>query len=97
MKRFEVTIGEDFDVQAFNLDDVGDVSELSVIAASQARSRIQEKFALFVFGGISFALGVATTIGIVDGSFNEVGHVWSASALPLGYVLKAYFETPMPP
>ena len=97
MKRFKVTIGEDFDVQAFNLNDVGEVAELSAISAKKTREKVQERLTYLMLGGIALALVIATAIGAIDGSFNEVVSVWVAVAVPLGYVLKAYFETPMPP
>ena len=97
MKRFEVTIGEDFEIEAFDLECIEDVAGLSDIVTSHRRSRTQERMAYILLGGIGFALAGAASIGIYDGTFNEVSSVWSASAFPLGYILKAYFEAAIPP
>lgn len=97
MKRFEVVVGEDFEIEAFEVECVGDVAELGSIVANYRRSRAQERIAFLLLGGIGIALAVAGSIGIYDGSFNEIGSVWSASALPLGYILKAFFEVHIPP
>lgn len=97
MKRFEVVIGEDFEIEAFEVECVEDVAELGSIVANYRRSRAQERIAFLLLGGIGISLAVAGAISIYDGSYNEIGSVWSAAALPLGYILKAFFEVHIPP
>jgi hypothetical protein len=94
MGRYEVVVGDDFEIVAMEIEDVEDVAELSRIAERRANQRVQERLTYLIFGTIVSALLIATAIGIYDGGFNEVGSVWSAAALPLGYVLKAYFDKP---
>lgn len=97
MKRFNVVIGEDFEIEALELECVEDVAKLSAVSSMHRRSRAQERMAYFLLAGIGIALAGATLIGLYDGSMNEVGTVWSASAFPMGYILKAYFEAAVPP
>lgn len=97
MKRFEVVVGEDFEIEAFELECVQDVAEIGSIVASHRRSRAQERIAFLLLGGIGFALFIAGCISIYDGSYNEISAVWAACALPLGAILKSYFEEHIPP
>jgi hypothetical protein len=92
MGRYNVVVGDDFEIEAFEVEDAEDVFKLSGIAERHAHQRMRERLAYLIFGAIFFALVIAVAIGFYDGSFDEVSSVWSAAALPLGYVLKAYFD-----
>lgn len=94
MGRYKVIVGDDFEIEALEVEDVEDVSELSEIAGRRVHQRVQVRLTYLIFGAIVLSLLIATAIGIYDGSFDEVNSVWSAAALPLGYVLKAYFDKP---
>ena len=97
MNRFNVTIGRDFDIKAFEIHDVGDVNELSKIEEWRSSASLRASLSYWILGSIAGALIFATAIGLYDGSFDEVGFVWSAAALPLGCILRSYFEKPVPP
>jgi hypothetical protein len=97
MKRFNVVIGEEFDVSAFDLESVEDVAEMARIATDQRRAKMRERVTSIILGSIGSMLIAAGVVGICDGSFDELGSVWTASALPLGFVLRTYFEREVPP
>ncbi|MEH6791752.1 hypothetical protein [Parasphingorhabdus sp.] len=97
MSKYNVIVGDDFQIEAFELQDIEDISKLSKIANGRAQQRIQERLTYLILISIVAALLSATAIGLFDGSFDEVGLVWSAAALPLGYILKAFFDEPKPP
>lgn len=92
MGRYKVAVGDDFEIEAVEVKDVGDVTELSRLAERRRNQRMQERVTYSIFGVIIFALLIATAIGVRDGTFDEVSYVWNAAALPLGCVLKAYFD-----
>ena len=93
MNRFNVAIGEGFEVQAFELESIEYVDQLSRIQERRSRERVRATLSYCLLGSIGIALLLATAIGFYDGSFNEVDLVWGAAALPLGLVLRSYFET----
>jgi hypothetical protein len=97
MKRFDITVGDVFEVRAFDLVDIKDVSELARINGLVTRERLRSRLSYWILGSIALALLIATLIGLYHGSFAEVSYVWSASALPLGFVLRSYFEKSAPP
>jgi hypothetical protein len=96
MSRFNVTIGDDFEVDAFEIENFEDVHELSRINERRLKERFRARVSYGLLSSIAFALLLATGIGFHDGSFDEVGLVWGAAALPLGLVLRTYFDKPVP-
>lgn len=97
MTRYRVTVGDEFEIEAFEIQSVDEVSELSDIASRRMHQRMRGRLTVTIIFAIFVALLAATWIGLSDGSFDEVGYVWGASAMPLGYILKAFFEEPQPP
>lgn len=97
MTKYRVTVGDEFEIEALEIQSVEEVSELSNIASKQAHQRMRGSLTIIIVFAIFVALLTATGIGLFDGSFDEVGYVWGASAMPLGYILKAFFEEPQPP
>ena len=97
MTKYQVKIGKDFEVEAVEVQSVEDVHELSKVASKCADRRMRERLTAATVCAVLIALAIATVIGLYDGSFDEVGYVWGAAALPLGYILKAFFEVPQPP
>jgi hypothetical protein len=89
---YDVRIGNRLEVKSVKGVDVDEVVKLAEVAESDRKARMQERLAYLILGALTLALFIATGIGFVDGSYNEVNYVWSAAALPLGYVLKTYFE-----
>lgn len=94
MGRYNVIVGEEIEIEAVEVENVKDVSELSGLAEGHAHRKMRERLVYLIFGAIFVALMIAVAIGYYDGSFNEVSSIWSAAALPLGYVLKTYFDGP---
>jgi|GEM_PF-5634904 len=92
MAEFTVKIGQQFEIDAVDVED-----ELAFLAAASdaaekaddARTRGHTLIVLGLSAGL--ALAVATWLGVTDGSFDEVDAVWSAIAFPLGMVMERYF------
>ena len=97
MKRFNVICGTEFEVEAFEVDSIAEVHGLSKIRLDHDDHRMRERLAYVIVGSIVIALLIALLIGLHRGSMEPVGLVWSAAALPLGYILKAYFDKQAPP
>lgn len=97
MSKYKVTVGEKFEIEAFELQSVEEVCKLSKIESVQAHQRMRGRLTTLIIYGIFFALITATLIGLHDGSFDEVGYVWGAAAMPLGYILKTFFVESQPP
>lgn len=96
MKRFDVVVGEDFDIDRFQVKSIEELDKISEIAERRFNRQFKSKLSLGILCGIALALAGATAIGLYDGTLNEVGSVWSAAALPLGLILRGYFEKPVP-
>jgi len=92
MSRYRVIVGREFEIEAVEVSDPAELVVLADIAERQTKARVRERLAYLIFGVLVFALLVATVIGCIDGTFDEVGYVWSAAALPIGYLLRTYFE-----
>lgn len=97
MTRLNVICGNDFQIEAFGLESVEDVRILSAAMGESNSRRVKEQLTYFIMGSIILALLIATMIGLYRGSFEPVGLVWNAAALPLGCILKAHFDKQVPP
>lgn len=91
MKRYKVTVGDDFEVEAFDFADEKVIEAASAAAVSwhSAKSRLVIAWGLLVAIGV--ALLITTLIGWKDGVYNEVSSVWNAAGPALGYILAKYF------
>lgn len=91
MAQFEVMIGKAFEVSAVEVDDVGDVSRLVEGVNSHSTSRVRGHVTYLIAVAALLSLLISFFVGWEDGSYDELTAVWSAIALPLGYVLRTYF------
>lgn len=96
MKRYEVTIGQEFHISAVNVKGVEPISAAARAVDGIARSRVRGRLAFLLVVGIAVSLCIAAAVGYFDGSYNEVGEVWKGAGFILGYVLATYFSTGPP-
>jgi hypothetical protein len=82
MNRFEVIAGKEFDVT------------VGAESYEDRKARVQERLTYLIFGALILGLLFAAVVGVVTGSYDGLKGVWSAAALPLGYILKAYYDSP---
>lgn len=92
MSRYQVVVGQEFEIKAVEVSGVAELAVLADIAERQHRARVRGRLTYLIFGALLVAIAAAAVIGWMDGTFDEVGDVWSAAALPLGYLLKTYFD-----
>jgi hypothetical protein len=92
MSRYEVVIGREFEIDAVEVEESPSQAKPATLTDTERRSRVRERLTYLIFAALVLAIAVATLIGFFDGSYDEVGAVWSAAAFPLGYVFKTYFE-----
>lgn len=92
MSRYKVVAGQEFEVTAIEVSDVAELVVLADIAERRQKARIRERLTYLIFGTLLLAVAAAALVGYLDGTFDEVGYVWGAAALPLGYLLRTYFE-----
>jgi hypothetical protein len=92
MSRYEVVAGQEFEIAAVEVSDVAELVVLADIVERQQKARIRERLTYLIFGALLVAIAVAALVGYLDGTFDEIGYVWGAAALPLGYLLRTYFE-----
>ena len=97
MARYKVMVGQDFEVESFDIEEIENVEALSRIARDNAHSRVRVRLTYFLLIGIAVALIASTAIALVYETPEPVRSVWAAAALPLGYILKGFFEKAMPP
>ena len=92
MTKFDVCVGNDFEVFAVDVETIESVVALSTVASTHRTFRMRENLTMLIMMTFGISLGVATCIGLFDGTFNEVNSVWTAGAVPLGFVLRSYFD-----
>jgi hypothetical protein len=92
MTKFEVCVGTEFEVSAVEVGSIETVLALSAVSSTHRTLRMRENLTVFAMVVLGISLLVATLIGLFDGSFNEVNAVWTAGGVPLGFVLRTYFE-----
>jgi hypothetical protein len=91
MGRYRVVIGDEFEVDAVDVTDAEVVVEAANAAERLEDAKLRRLLAPGILAACALALLVAAAIGIFDGTFNEIGAVWDAVALPLGAILATYF------
>lgn len=92
MAKFEVCVGDEFEVSAVEVESIETVLALSTMSSTHRTFRMRENLTVFIMVTLGISLLVATLIGFFDGSFNEVNAVWTAGGVPLGFVLRSYFD-----
>lgn len=92
MRRYQVRVGEDFEIDAVDIDVNVDVeSALNAKAAlHEAKTRSYVTAALLV--AIAIALGVAGSMWFVNGNFEALMSVWTVVAVPLGWIGAHYYQ-----
>lgn len=92
MAKFEVRIGDELEISAVEVDTIESVMMLSNVSSAHRVFRMRENLTAIIMITLGISLIVATIIGFLDGTFNEVNSVWTAGAVPLGFVLRSYFD-----
>lgn len=92
MAKYKVTIGEPFAVDGVEIEDVDAVERLAAIDERRALARDQARLTYGVLGVLLVAMGLATSMGWRDGSYDELYAVWSAGGFWAGLVLGRYFK-----
>jgi hypothetical protein len=92
MPKFDVCVGEEFEVSAVEVESIETVLALSTVSSTHRTFRMRENLTVFIMVTLGISLLVATLIGFFDGSFNEVNAVWAAGGAPLGFVLRSFFD-----
>ncbi|RZL81667.1 MAG: hypothetical protein EOP66_05695 [Sphingomonas sp.] len=92
MTKFEVRLSDEFEISGVEVDSVEVVKAVSDVSIAQRTVKVREKLAFLSVAALGASLAIATWIGFNDGSYNEVVSVWAAGAVPLGFVLRAYFD-----
>ena len=91
MGRYSVIVGKRFHVEAVDVPDAEVLAKATDAAQHLEDGKVRRILALGIVSIISLALASAAIIGLLDGTYDEIGAVWDAAALPLGYVLATYF------
>lgn len=92
MARFEVSVGEPFEVDAVEVEPIEVTERRAAIDAKRVHAKRQATITFLFLGAIAAASAIATVIGCLDGSFDELGYVWTGSSGWLFMVLKPYFK-----
>jgi len=92
MSRYHVKIGKEFEIDAVDIDPKVDLAAAIRAKTKQDEAATRAGVARYVLVAIGFALAVSAAMRLVDGNFGAFSAVWSAASLPLGWVLRSYFE-----
>ena len=92
MAKYEVSIGEDFAIDGFEIEEIDAVDRLAAINERRGIARDQARITYGVLGLMVAAMSVTTFIGWQDGSYDELNTVWNAGAIWVGMVLGPYFK-----
>jgi hypothetical protein len=92
MAKFEVTLGEEFEVGGVEVEDVAEVTALAEIDQVRRMARHRARLAYIVLAVFVVAMIVATLLGYADGTMDEVAAVWSHGSIFVGLVLGWYFK-----
>lgn len=92
MAKYNVTIGDDFVIEAIDIEDVTAVEALAGVVERRARRKHEAVLAYAVLGFAGLGLLISMSIGLVDGSFDELGGTWAVASPWVGMVLGRYFK-----
>lgn len=92
MAKYKVNIGDDFIIEAVEVEDIGAVEALAAIAEHCAASKRETRIAYAVLGFIGIAIVVSAVLGWAGGSYDELDAVWSTSSIWVGVILGRYFK-----
>lgn len=92
MAKYKVTIGELFEVDGVEVEDVDAVERLSAVDERRRLARDQSRITYGVLGAMVAAVIATTIMGWYDGSYDELNSVWNAGGVWVGLVLGRYFK-----
>jgi hypothetical protein len=92
MAKYKVTIGELFEVDGVEVEDVEAVERLSAVDERRRLARDQARITYGVLGAMVLAVIAAAVMGWCDGTYNELNSVWNAGGVWVGLVLGRYFK-----
>ncbi len=91
MGKYKVRVGREFEIESVDTPSTELVAETAGAVSRLRDQKLRGRLALLIGLGSAVALATAAFVGFNDGSYDEVGMVWDAVALPLGAVLATYF------
>lgn len=91
MKRFQVRMGNDFEIDAFDIDPGCGLEPILEAKTKQDRERARRRVAYSLLAFIGAALASAAGVGLWRGDLAALHATWDALSLPLGSVLAFYF------
>lgn len=92
MAKYNVTVGDDFVIEAIDIEDVTAVEVLAGVVERRARRKHEAVLAYAVLGFAGASLLISMSIGLFDGSFDELGGTWAVVSPWVGMVLGRYFK-----
>jgi multidrug transporter EmrE-like cation transporter len=92
MAKYSVSIGDDFLIDAVEVEDIDAVERLAAIAERRAAKKRETSIAYAVLGFIGLAITVSAVVGLIDGSYNELAGVWATGSIWVGVILGRYFK-----
>lgn len=92
MAKYKVTVGEPFGIDGVEIEEIEAVERLAAIDERRVIAREQSRLTYLVIGVMLVAMTVASVIGWLDGSYNELYAVWAAGSFWVGLVLGRYFK-----
>jgi hypothetical protein len=97
MSRFKVKVGKDFEIEAFDVDDIEDVVKISKISAEIKGAKIREKLDYSILSFCALALILTAAIGFSLKNFEILKYVCTVCSVPLILALKARYNSTIPP
>ena len=92
MAKYKVSIGKPFAVDGVEIEDVDAVERVTAIDERRILARDQTRLTYGVLGFMAAALCVTSFVGWWDGTYDELGAVWSTGSIWVGLVLGRYFK-----
>lgn len=92
MAKYRVTLGELFEVDGVDVEDVEAVERLSAIDQGRRLARTRAWLTFGVLGAMGVAVVVTGLMGWCDGSYDELNAVWNTGGIWVGAVLGHHFK-----
>lgn len=92
MAKYNVSIGDDFVIDAVEVEEIDAVEKLAAIADRRVADKRETKIAYAVLAFIGLAITLSAIIGLCDGSYNELAGVWATGSIWVGVILGRYFK-----
>jgi len=91
MTKGVVCKGDEFAVSTVTVEESEIIKTVSNVGIAERDAKVRQVLALAFVIILGVALFIAALTGFQDGSFDGVFRVWSAGALPMGFILRGYF------